>query len=459
MTDTAANAAPTAPTAIPFPNPRYAWYVAALMGVVYVLSYVDRYILSLLIEPIKASLNLTDFQIGLLIGPAFVILFVTVGLPIGWLVDRKSRTSILSTGIALWSVLTAACGLANSFVSLFLVRVGVGIGETTAAPCAFSLFGDYFPKETRPRAVALFMLGAPAGAGVTYIIGGQVFEMIAAAPPVVLPMVGELFAWQTAFLMVGLPGLLVAVLVWLTVREPARQETLYRPSAAGGSTDTFAGPTIAEAAGYIWKHKAAYAAVFGGVIGVTAIGAASFWMPALYERTWGWSVGQSGMVIGIILITGGVIGTTLGGHIAATLIKRGVHHAPYYTLLGGALLMAPFAVLYPLMPTPELGSAMLFMFMLGMSIASGTSPSCIIAITPGELRGQATVVFFFTINLFGSLAGPPLVGFITDAMGDPADLKYGLAYVAAGFGLFMILVLWAGFGSFKRSAAERAAAG
>lgn len=422
------------------------------MLVVYILSYVDRYILSLLIEPIKASLGLTDFQIGLLIGPAFVILFVTVGLPIGWLVDRANRKVILSTGIAVWSIMTAACGLANSFLTLFLVRVGVGIGETTAAPCAFSLFGDYFPKETRPRAVALFMLGAPAGAGVTYILGGQVFEMIAAAPPVVLPFVGELFAWQTAFLMVGLPGVFIAAVVWLTVREPIRQETL--ADRLGTS-----GPTLGEAAKYMWDHKASYAAVFGGVIGVTGIGAASFWMPALYERTWGWGVGQSGIVIGVILIVGGILGTTLAGHIAALLLKRGVAHAPYYTLFGGALLMAPFGVMYPLMPSPELASVTLFMFVFGMSIASGTSPSCIIAITPGELRGQATALFFFIINLFGALISPPLVGFVTDVMGDPADLKYALAVVALGFSAFMIVTLWLGLRSFKHSAAALTAAG
>ncbi|MDG2319107.1 MAG: MFS transporter [Rhodospirillaceae bacterium] len=452
MTDTSVSASSPAVAAqatAPYPNVRYAWYVATLLLAVYILSYVDRYILSLLIEPIKTSLRLTDFQIGLLIGPAFVILFVTVGLPIGWLVDRKSRRVILSTGIAVWSVMTAACGLANSFVALFLVRIGVGIGETTAAPCAFSLFGDYFPKNIRPRAVALFMLGAPAGAGVTYIIGGQLFEMITAAPPVVLPIVGELFAWQTAFLIVGLPGLLVAALVWFTVREPKRQEMLSKR--AGG-------PTLGEAVGYMWKHKASYGAVFGGIIGVTAIGAASFWIPALYERNWGWGVGQSGIYVGVILIVSGILGTQSAGWIASKLIARGVHHAPYYTVFGGALMMIPFSILYPLMPTPETATVMIFFFFLGMSIASGTSPSCIIAITPGELRGQATVVFFFTINLFGSLVAPPLVGIIADGMGGPGNLKYGLAYLGAGFSVLMALSLWLGFKSFKQSAAELAAA-
>ena len=426
-----------------YPNRTYAWYVAGLLSLVYILSYVDRYILSLLIEPIKLSLNLSDFQIGLLIGPAFVILFAIVGLPIGWLVDRKNRSILLSVGIAVWSVMTAACGLANSFVTLFLMRVGVGIGETTAAPCSFSLFGDYFPKEIRPRAVALFMLGAPAGAGVTYIIGGQIVEYIAQSPSIVIPFFGKLMAWQSAFLIVGLPGLLVSLMVLITVREPKRQEVL---------SENENGPTLSEAASYMLEHKSSYASLFGGIIGITAIGAASFWIPALYERTWGWTVSQTGMIVGTILIVSGIIGTTGGGWIASQLIKRGINNGPYYTVLSGALLVLPCAVMYPLAPSAEIASIIWFVGMLGMSVTSGTSPSCIIAITPGELRGQATVIFFFVLGLFGSLVGPTLVGYLTDLSGDPAFIKYSLSITGLLFGVFMNISLLLGFKKFKQSA-------
>ena len=436
--------------AVPYPNTKYAWYVTSLLGLVFILAYVDRYILSLLIQPIKTSLDLTDFQIGLLIGPAFVVLFVTIGLPIGWLVDRKRRTIIITTGIAVWSIMTAACGLASSFATLFLARVGVGIGETTVSPCAISLIADYFPKESRPRAIALFMLGAPAGAGVTYIIGGQVVEMIAAAPPLVLPLVGELFAWQTAFLLVGLPGLVAAFVLWLTVREPHRQERLH---------DAAAGPTLSDAVSYIRANRAAYFAVLVGAASNTGIAVISFWTPALYERTWGWGVGQSGLMIGGILIVGGLIGTLGSGWIAARLIARGVHHAPYYTVLGGSLLLAPFAMLYPLMPSAELASVMLFFAIIGTSASAATSPSCIIAITPGELRGLATAMFYFAVNLLGALIAPPVVGIVTDWMGAPEDLKYAMVIVAFGFSIVMLGVLVFGLASFKRSAAERAAAG
>ena len=430
-----------------FPKRGYAWYVASLLSFVYILSYVDRYILSLLIEPIKLSLGLSDFQIGLLIGPAFVILFAIVGLPIGWLVDRKSRTAILSIGIALWSVMTAACGLANSFLSLFMMRVGVGIGETTAAPCSFSLFGDYFPKDVRPRAVALFMLGAPAGAGATYIIGGQIVEYIARSPSIILPFYGELMAWQTAFLIVGLPGLVVSLIVWLTVKEPKRQEIL---------SEKEDGPTLAEAASYMWEHKASYASVFGGIIGITAIGSASFWIPALYERTWGWSVSQTGLIVGTILIVAGIIGTTAAGWVASQLIKRGVNNAPYYTVLAGAIIVLPCGVIYPLAPSAEIASIIWFVGMLGMSISSGTSPSCIIAITPGELRGQATVIFFFVLGLFGSLIGPTLVGLLTDLFGDPSYITYSLSITGLLFGIFMNICLILGLKRFKKSADDLA---
>jgi len=429
-----------------YPDRGYAWYVASLLGLVYILAYMDRYILSLLIEPIKSSLNLSDFQIGLLIGPAFIVLFVVAGLPIGWLVDRKHRTAILTVGIAAWSALTAACGLANTFWSLFLVRVGVGIGETTVAPCSFSLLGDYFPQKIRPRAVALFAIGAPVGAGASYVIGGQVYEMISNAPPVVLPIFGELLAWQSAFLIVGLPGLLVAALVWYTVREPPRQETLQ---------DRTDGPTISEAITYMRQHRNAYVILFAGVSCNVAIGVASFWMPALFERSFGWSVAQSGFFIGMVLIIAGVFGTQFGGWLAAYMVKKGNPHGAYFAVFGSAILLVPASVLYPLMPTPFLSAALFAIAIFATTMSAATSPSCIIAITPGELRGQATALFYLVINIVGSLFTPPLLGAITDAFGDPKDLKYAIALVSGAFGVVMIAIFWWGFATFKKSATER----
>ena len=282
--------------------------------------------------------------------------------------------------------------------------------------------------------------------------------MVSAAPPVTLPLFGALFAWQTAFLLVGLPGLLGAVLVWYSVREPLRQETLlktlHRPAAG-----SHGGPTLKQAAAYMRRHLAAYLTLFAAIGCNVAIAVASFWLPALYERNWGWGVGQSGLLIGAVLIVGGVMGTTTGGWIAAYLVKRRHANGAYYAVFGGALLLVPFGILYPLMPTPELAALMFFFAIFATTLTTATSPSCIIAITPGELRGQAIALFYLIINLGGALVTPPLLGAITDWMGDPKDLKYAMVMVTAGFGAVMLIVLWAGFGSFKRSAAERAGAG
>ncbi len=439
-----ANVAPVTRTDENYFAPRYAWYVVVLLTLVHIVAYVDRYLLSLLIEPIKATLVLTDFQIGLLIGPAFVFFFVVLGLPLGWLADRKSRRTILAVGIALWSVMTAACGMARSFGTLFLARIGVGIGEASAAPCTASLISDYFPPAIRPRAIGLWMTGAPVGAGSTYLLGGAVVAMISASPPLVLPGIGELYAWQTAFLVVGVPGVVLALLVRLTVREPARHERLQQTGSEA--------PTIRDALGYFLTHRRSYGSVFVGIIGITAIGASSFWAPALFERTWGWGVAKTGLAIGTVLLTTGLFGANFGGWLAARWTARGRPHGPYLTVFIGALIVFPAFVLFPLMPTGEAAVAVLFLGFIGMSITSGTSPSSIIAITPSELRGQMTALFWMVINLFGALVGPPMVGAITDAFGDPQALRYGVSITAGCFGLIMNLGLWWGLRHYRNSA-------
>ena len=428
-----------------YPRPLYAWYVVALLTMVHIVAYIDRYLLSLLIEPIKASLGLTDFQIGLLIGPAFVFFFVVLGLPLGWLADRKNRRTLLAVGIGLWSLMTAACGMVKSFGGLFVARMGVGIGEASAAPCTASLIADYFPPAMRPRAVGLWMTGAPVGAGGTYLLGGAVVAMITASPPLVLPVLGELYAWQTAFLVVGLPGLALAALLRLTVKEPPRRERLTR-------TGAHEGPTIGAAYRYLLTHRRSYGSVFAGIVGITAIGASSFWAPALFLRTWGWDVTKTGVAIGTVLLITGLIGTNLGGWLAARWAARGRPHGPYLTVFIGALLVFPSFVLFPLMATGEAAVGLLFIGFLGMSITSGTSPSTIIAITPSELRGQMIALFWLVINLFGALVGPPMVGLITDGFGDPAALKYGVSITAAAFGIMMNLALWWGLKHYRDSA-------
>ena len=192
-----------------------AWVMVSLMMVAYIFSFVDRYILGLLIEPIKADLNLSDTQIGLLLGPAFAIFYATMGLPLGYMADRFKRISIVSIGIFVWSLATAASGFAQNFWHLFTARMMVGVGEATLSPCALSIINDSFPAEKRGRPIGFYTMGMSIGPACAYLAGAAVLTWTNNAGLISIPIVGELAPWQLAFILVGLPGIVLAILVSL----------------------------------------------------------------------------------------------------------------------------------------------------------------------------------------------------------------------------------------------------
>jgi MFS family permease len=436
----------------PYPSSAYAWYVTALLTLIGILSYMDRYILSLLIEPIKQALVLSDFQIGLLIGPAFILLYVVFGLPFGWVADRYNRRIMVSVAVAFWSLMTALCGLADRFWLLFAARASVGLGEATQGPAGVSLIADLFPKETRPKAIAMWLSSSSLGAGSTYLLGGLVLAAIIAAPPVVLPVVGELQAWQTAFMVVGLPGVFVAALVFLTVREPVRRD---RAAGTGAVSGVF---SVGDAMRYVGERWRPFLAAICASWGSTLIGAGSFWAPSLFLRTWGWDASTSGVVIGTVLLCTGVGFTNLAGWLASYGIRRGVIHAPYLVMWLGILMTMVFLGTFSLMPSPELGVVLFALGMAGMAMTAGTSVTAIVAITPNRLRGQLAALSFLIMNLFGAQIGPPAVGLATDLLGDPALLRYGWTITCVVTGLVANLGLLWGYRHYRTEAQRMAAA-
>ncbi len=209
----------------PYPSAKYSWYVVTVLMLAYVFAFLDRQIIALLVDPIKRDIGVTDFQMSLLLGPAFAFFYVTLGIPVGRLADRRSRRTIIGIGIAIWSVMTAACGLAKTFTHLFLARIGVGVGEATLQPCATSVISDYFPREKRGRAISVYSMVLGIGAGLAFVLGGQVVAAVIDGPSIALPLIGEIYNWQIVFLIVGLPGLLVAGLMF-TVKEPHRRDRI-----------------------------------------------------------------------------------------------------------------------------------------------------------------------------------------------------------------------------------------
>jgi MFS family permease len=427
----------------------YAWYVLVLLTLSLVLSYVDRFLPSLLIQPIKSDLGLSDLQVGLLLGPAFGLFYVLAGLPIGWMADRFNRRTLLAAGITTWCCMTAAAGLARSFVPLFVTRLGVGLGEATVAPCSVSLISDYFPRSQRPRAVSVFMSGTFIGAGAAFLFGGMVVHQIALLPTVAVPLLGELHPWQTTFLAIGLPGLLLA-LAMFTIREPHRREQIshgLRPDAHGRAS-------LPEAIRFITARWTAFGAIFIGSAGCVTLGSLAFWNVALFERTWGWGVRDVGFATGLLYWIGGPVGTVLGVWLTHRWIAAHRKDATLRALLTGLLIAVPGFAAYPVMPSAELAVAALFFAFVGQATAAAAGPASLILLAPGQIRAQATAIYYFIISISGQLIGPPPVGWMTDVFGDPAMLRYAMTIEALAVGIPAVLLVAAGLASYRRRVVE-----
>ncbi len=248
----------------------YAWYVVALLMLTQIVSYIDRFLPSLLVAPIKEDLALSDLQVGLLLGPAFGIFYVFVGLPLGWLADRYSRRALLAAGVSLWCAMTSAAAFTRTFIPLFCTRLGVGLGEATVAPCSISLLNDYFPRTRRARAISVFMAGTFLGAGSAFLFGGPIVQRIAELPPLEIPGYGAMRSWQMAFLLVGVPGFVLSALMF-TIREPLRQDQVR----GGLRTDASGRASLAAALAYIRQRWRAFGALFIGSSAVVCMGSLS----------------------------------------------------------------------------------------------------------------------------------------------------------------------------------------
>lgn len=424
----------------PWPAPRYAWYVVIVLTSAYLLSFLDRQILALMVEPIRRDLDISDTQVSLLGNLAFGIFYTVLGLPIGRAADRFNRRWIITAGISLWCLMTAACGLARTFLHLFLARVGVGVGEATLNPAALSMISDYFPREKRGRALTFYNMGISLGVGIALIFGGQVIAWVAAAPPVHLPGFGVLHAWQTVFLLVGIPGLLV-VLLMMTVREPRRRDQLQVAQAADGQRGGEI--SVRETVAFMRQRWRTYSTHFIGMSIVTILGYNYFfWVPSMFLRTWHWTIPEISLGYGLVTITGGPLGVLLGGWIAERLAARGHPDAMMRTSFGGAiLLLAPTAILVPLMPNGSLALALLFPLSIGGALTTATGAAALQLITPNQMRAQATAMYYFVINILG-LLGPTVVGMVTDyGFGNDGALRWSMAIVSAFSGALGLLFL------------------
>jgi MFS family permease len=412
----------------------YPWYVVGVLTLAYLISFLDSQILALMVGPIKADLDLTDTQISLLMGVAFSIFYIIVGIPLGRLADRKNRRNIIALGITFWSIMTAACGLAFKFSHLFLARIGVGVGEASLTPSAVSMISDYFSRKDRGRAIATYNMGVSLGTGFAMVLGGAIVTYVAKAPPVDLPIIGILKGWQYVFFLVALPGLFVAVLVMLTVREPPRTERLEL-----AVTDLSFGDVMK----YLWQRKTVYLPLFLGLSVATIIGYAYFsWIPSLFVRIFHWTIPQVGTIFGVIILIAGPAGVMTGGWVIDTLYQRGHFNAPIIVSLAASALCLPTTLLLPMMPTAEWAFVMIFPTMFGGAMATAAGAIAVVTVTPNQMRGQTMALYLFCISLLGLSIGPTAVALLTDyVFYDEQMLHWSIAIVCSLSAAFSCLLL------------------
>jgi len=432
-----------------YPSPTYAWYVVVILFLAFVVSYIDRQIISLLVDPIKEDLGISDTQIGLLQGFAFTVFYTFAGIPLGRLADKKNRKAIIAVGMFLWSIMTFACGLARNFTQLFIARIGVGIGEASLSPASNSLISDYFPKDKRGKPIALYFMGVYVGVGMSFILGGLVIGMVTSAgDSIVLPMLGELSAWQVTFMIVSIPGLLL-VLVMATVKEPFRHGMVNKH---GETIDSGIGATK----DFFWKHFNAYAVMFlgFGLAGALAIGFFA-WTTPLFNRIHGWETSRIGLTFGSIVMIMGTLGIILGGAIADKLLQKGQQHAYIKVSIWAVLGATIFAGSAAIVPNPILAWVLLCPAVACFGMPVALAPAAVNFITPNRFRGQAIAIYIFVVGMINNVIGPFSVGFLNDYLyKDPMAVNYSMLTIALVFGITAALILMSSIKFYNRSAKE-----
>jgi sugar phosphate permease len=442
--------APARPPASSETTAGYRAWVLVMLFIVYAFNFLDRQIISILAIPIQDELGLSDRQLGLLGGIAFAALYSTLGVPIAWLADRKSRTSIITVSLVVWSGFTAVCGMAQNFWQLFLARVGVGVGEAGGVAPSYSLIADYFPPEKRARALALYSLGIPIGSAFGVIAGAQIAG----------GNLGESLDWRAAFIIVGLAGIAIAPIFKLTLREPKRGGLDVKPQTQAAKLQPEPGEAASAAApaeaadekkpgffgvfAVLAKKPSFWFLVFGASCSSMMGYGVFFWVPSFFARSFELDIITTGWLFGGVLFVGGSLGIILGG-VLGDLMGKG--SKKMYAIVPAIAFFCTFPMyIAGTMASTPLIAALLFVIPTGLGLAwLGPTLSAFQHLAPANMRAMASAVFLLINNLLGIGVGVYVLGelstLLTPAFGADA-LRYSIMigaslYLVAGL-LFLL---------------------
>ncbi|MBM4196817.1 MAG: MFS transporter [Gammaproteobacteria bacterium] len=431
-----------------YPRPAYAWYCLGVICFAYLFGFMDRIIVGLLTPAIQADIGLSDSQMGFIQGLAFALFYTLFGLPLGWLADRGNRKWLLAAGTAVWSLMTAGAGLVRSFTGLFAMRAGVGVGEATLNPCATSLIGDYFPPKDRPKAFGIYTMATALGTGVTYLGGGLVIGFIGGPTggnSFDMPGLGLIPAWQAVFIIIGLAGLVPALMIALTVREPARRDLA---AAQQGNW--------AEAKAFIRQNRSTLLCHhFGVALIVLAVYGWVNWLPTLFVRVHGWTIKDFSIWYGIAGGTAGIVSAIASGYVANWFKARGHADGTMRTVLVGGIGLTLGTTIAPLLPSPEL-------VILGYAVAGvftnfppAQALAAVAEITPNQLRGFVTSLYILVVGIAGAGFGPVVMGWVTDyVFEDRLKVHYSMALVTFVMGMIGSWLIARSLGPYRESLAR-----
>ena len=411
------------------------WYVVFLLTVASTLSFIDRQILNVMIGPVKRDLGgLTDTEISLIIGLAFSTVYSLTTLPLARIADRFNRRNVIAAGIFSWSLMTALAGMANSFWQLFVARMGVGVGEASLGPATTSMLADYYEEHRLPLAYGIVATAPFIGTGLASMVGGPLIDYLEAQPLMVLPVFGEMYSWQTVLVVVGLPGILLA-LVMFTVREPSR---------TGASADKTEGYSYTELWEFCKERRKYLSYHFIAYLCLSIQGFAFLtWIVEFFVRIHGWSRTEIGLTYGSIAFFVGILGSVWAGFYAGKMLARGRVDAPMRLTMWGTIALGPLAVLMPLLDSDWLAIAVIIPITFFMSMPPGLSNAALQAISPNRLRGQMIAVYLICVSFLSYLFAPLIIGLMNDyVFGREDAIDLSLSSLAFVNYLVAAICLW-----------------
>lgn len=428
---------------------RYAWYVVIVLMLANVSSFIDRQILALLVGPIKRDLHLSDTEMSLLMGFSFALFYTLFGIFIGHFADKFNRRNIIIAGVTMWSLMTALCGGIKNYTQFFFARMGVGVGEATLSPSAYSLISDYFPPSKLSRALSTYSMGVFLGMGLAILVGAGLISALPTEGMVHIPIFGSIYPWQLMFFYIGLPGLLIALLV-MSIKEPDRKETLEQQKIAK--------PSLSEALQIIWQNRSAYSAI---VLGTSFTAFANYgtsaWVPTYFNRTFDWAMPVIGLKFGLIVTIFSGLGVLVGGWLADRYVRNGAKAGRVYVgiISGVGILISAGNFL---LGNPDLILLSLAIPAFFMAFPLGAAAAAVQELMPNRVRALASSIFLFFINMVGMGGGPYVVAFFTDSVfHDESMIRYSLVALYLIGGIATILCFWLGLKPYQRILAERAA--